>query len=188
MTTRTITAAAIDGIVLAGGLSSRMGRDKALLPWQGRTLLEHMRGLLLHAGAQRVWVSGNYPAFSGIPDRVARCGPLGGLHSVMQQMPDGRAWVVAVDMPLLAPRLLHRLAEEGQGACTIFDGHPFPMLLDVDNPTRSALAAMLEDPEGPRSVQAFQRRLQRHVLAPASVDGDLLVNCNTPGQWKDVAS
>lgn len=37
----------INGIVLAGGLSSRMGRDKALLPWKGRTLLEHMRGLLL---------------------------------------------------------------------------------------------------------------------------------------------
>ncbi|UUS13945.1 NTP transferase domain-containing protein [Stenotrophomonas sp. CD2] len=66
---------AINGIVLAGGLSSRMGRDKALLPWKGRTLLEHMRGLLLQAGAGRVWVSGDYPAFGGIPDQVARCGP-----------------------------------------------------------------------------------------------------------------
>lgn len=70
------------GIVLAGGRSSRMGRDKALLPWHGRTLLEHMRGLLRQAGAQRVWVSGAYPAFAGIPDRIAHCGPLGGLYSV----------------------------------------------------------------------------------------------------------
>lgn len=55
MTTRTTTT--IDGIVLAGGLSRRMGRDKALLPWQGRTLLEHMRGLLLQAGAKRAWAA-----------------------------------------------------------------------------------------------------------------------------------
>ncbi|HEL2966583.1 TPA: molybdenum cofactor guanylyltransferase [Stenotrophomonas maltophilia] len=178
----------INGIVLAGGLSTRMGRDKALLPWQGRTLLEHMRGLLMQAGAERVWVSGDYPAFGGIPDQIARCGPLGGLHSVMQQMPDGQAWVVAVDTPLLAPRLLQRLAGVGMGACTIFDGHPFPMLLNMDNATRSVLAAMLDDPEGPRSVQAFQRRLQMHVLALESVDEACLVNCNTPEQWEDVAS
>jgi len=178
----------INGIVLAGGLSSRMGRDKALLPWQGRTLLEHMRGLLLQAGAERVWVSGDYPAFGGISDQVVRCGPLGGLHSVVQQMPDSQAWVVAVDTPLLAPRLLQRLAAEGRGACTIFDGHPFPMLLNVDNATRSVLAAMLDDAQGPRSVQAFQRRLQMHVLALESVDEACLVNCNTPEQWEDVAS
>ncbi len=178
----------INGIVLAGGLSSRMGRDKALLPWQGRTLLEHMRGLLMQAGAREVWVSGNYPAFGAVPDRVARCGPLGGLYSVAMRMPDGPAWVVPVDTPLLAPRLLQRLAAEGQGACTIFDGHPFPMLLNVDNATRSVLAAMLDDADGPRSVQAFQRRLQMHALRLESVDEACLVNCNTPEQWEDVAS
>ena len=73
MTMRTITNIPIDGIVLAGGLSSRMGRDKALLPGTAARCW-NMRGLLLQAGAGRVWVSGDYPAFGGIPDRVARCG------------------------------------------------------------------------------------------------------------------
>jgi len=72
---------AMAGIVLAGGLSSRMGQDKALLRWQGRSLLAHMCALLQAAGAQTLRVSGSYPALPGVesvPDLVPRCGPLGG--------------------------------------------------------------------------------------------------------------
>ena len=43
-------------ILLAAGESSRMGRLKALLPWQGSTLLEHQAAALLEAGADRVVV------------------------------------------------------------------------------------------------------------------------------------
>ncbi|HDS1581510.1 molybdenum cofactor guanylyltransferase [Stenotrophomonas maltophilia] len=178
----------IAGIVLAGGLSSRMGRDKALLPWQGRTLLEHMQGLLLQAGAERVWVSGDYPAFAGIPDQVARCGPLGGLYSVAMRMPDGPAWVVPVDTPLLPARLLQQLRDGHRGPCTIFSAHPLPMLLEIDDASRSVLGSMLDDPQGPRSLQALQRRLGVNSMALASVDEACLVNCNTPEQWEDVAS
>jgi len=176
------------GIVLAGGLSSRMGRDKALLPWHGRTLLEHMRGLLRQAGAQQVWISGAYPAFAGIPDRVARCGPLGGLYSVAMAMPDGPAWVVAVDMPRLAPALLRRLHAAHHGGCTTLAGHPLPMLLDIDPACRALLAAMLADPDGPRSLQALQQRLGARRLPLAPGDEACLFNCNTPGQWQEVAS
>lgn len=72
---------AMAGIVLAGGLSSRMGQDKALLRWQGRSLLAHMCALLQAAGAQTLRVSGSYPVLPGVesvPDLVPRCGPLGG--------------------------------------------------------------------------------------------------------------
>lgn len=181
-------SAPLAGIVLAGGLSSRMGRDKALLPWQGRTLLEHMRGLLMLAGAERVWVSGRYPAFAGVPDRVTRCGPLGGLYSVALQMPDGPAWVVPVDMPRLSPALLQQLRDGHRGPCTIFEGHPLPMLFNVDNESRNLLESMIHDPLGPRSLQALQHRLGAHTVRLAHADESALVNCNTPTQWEDVAS
>ena len=67
------------GMVLAGGLSSRMGSDKALSPYHGQTLLQHQAALLAIAGL-KVVVSGDYEGFDCIPDRVVRCGPLGGIY------------------------------------------------------------------------------------------------------------
>ena len=187
MQTTAPMSGAIDGIVLAGGLSSRMGRDKALLPWQGGTLLRHMRDLLLQAGAQRVWVSGDYPAFDGIPDQVARCGPLGGLYSVVRRMPDGLAWVVPVDTPRLTPELLQRLGEGPRAACRVFAGQPLPMLLLIDDHCRRVLAAQIEGPPPQRSLRALQQRLGVDVLAlPAHAQAQL-INCNTPAEWESVA-
>ncbi|MHC1669793.1 molybdenum cofactor guanylyltransferase [Stenotrophomonas maltophilia] len=181
------TSTAIDGIVLAGGLSSRMGRDKALLPWRGRTLLEHMRDVLIAAGAQRVWVSGDYPAFDGIPDQVARCGPLGGLYSVSLAMPDTVAWVVPVDMPSLTGALLHRL-HGVPSACSVFSGEPLPMCLQIDDHCRRALRTLIEDPQARRSLRALQERLAATALPLPENERALLFNCNTGADWESIAT
>ena len=178
----------INGIVLAGGLSTRMGRDKALLPWQGRTLLEHMRGLLKQAGAREVWVSGNYPSFGGVPDRVARCGPLGGLYSVVMQMPDGPAWVVPVDTPRLSPALLQRLRLAEETACAVFADEPLPMRLQIDDHCRRVLQAFINDPMARRSLRALQERLGVTRLPLAPEDQALLLNCNTPSEWESITA
>ncbi|ENE1252980.1 MULTISPECIES: molybdenum cofactor guanylyltransferase [Stenotrophomonas] len=177
----------INGIVLAGGLSSRMGRDKATLPWQGRTLLEHMRGLLTQAGAREVWISGNYPAFGGIPDRVPRCGPLGGLYSVAMQMPDEPAWVVPVDTPRLSAVLLQRLCLAGDTPCVVFADEPLPMRLQIDDHCRRVLQELIEDPRARRSLRALQERLGVTRLPLAPGDQALLLNCNTPSEWESTA-
>lgn len=179
---------AIAGIVLAGGQSRRMGRDKAMLPWNDGSLLGHMQDLLLQAGADPVRISGAYPDFDGVEDTVGGQGPLGGLHSVLRTLPDGMAWVVPVDMPQLDVSLLHRLRDAPPAACAIFAGQPLPMRLRVDAATRAELAHRLANARGPRSLHALQAALGVVALDPDEHASARLANCNTPEQWKELMS
>jgi len=94
----------VNGFVLAGGRSTRMSRDKALLHWHGRTLLDHMIGLLSLA-ADRVQVVGR----DTIPDRIPNRGPLGGIATALEMTETDANLVVAVDLPLLTPDFLKHL-------------------------------------------------------------------------------
>lgn len=187
-TARSDQGGAVAGIVLAGGLSSRMGRDKARLVLGGQTLLQRACDLLAAAGAVPVRVSGPYPEHGGRVDVVARCGPLGGLHTMLQDLEDGWAWVIAVDMPGLRPAMLQRLRDAQPVSGAIYSGHPLPMLLKIDTACRNVLADRVRDPQGPHSLHALQRALG-FTQVDAGIDERAgLVNCNTPEQWKDAAT
>jgi molybdopterin-guanine dinucleotide biosynthesis protein A len=169
------------GIVLAGGRSSRMGRDKAALERGGRTLLDATIALLTQAGASRVLVSGERPAHAGIPDVAAR-GPVGGLGSVLAHCGDGAVVVLPVDMPLLRVDAIHALvgALASARACC-FEGHPLPCALIVDAAARATLAEVLAaEPAGP-SVRAALRALGA-VELPIH-DAHVLAGVNTPADW-----
>lgn len=103
--------------VLAGGLSSRMGRDKALLPWRGRPLLAHMIELARAAQAS-VTISGprNLYGDFGVcwPDLFGRIGPLGGIGSALRQSREPKLLVLGCDLPFIDPRFLRRLWNESQ--------------------------------------------------------------------------
>ena len=97
-------------VILAGGRSSRMGRDKALLPLQGTTLLDRLLGIAQGLGWE-VAVAGRP---GGLPDARANAGPLAGIAS-------GLAWaggpviMLAVDLPLITAADLAWLAEAEAG-------------------------------------------------------------------------
>ncbi|WP_340571322.1 NTP transferase domain-containing protein, partial [Stenotrophomonas sp. G106K1] len=131
---------------------------------------------------------GNYPAFGSIPDRVARCGPLGGLYSVAMQMPDGPAWVVPVDTPNVTPALLQRLRARPTAACTLFAGEPLPMRLQIDDRCRRVLQELIENPTVHRSIRAVQERLGAIELPLGDSEHNLLLNCNTPAELELFAS
>ncbi|TXD42501.1 molybdenum cofactor guanylyltransferase [Xanthomonas campestris] len=182
--TTTPAVIAWTGVVLAGGRSSRMGQDKALLPWHGRPLLAQMQALLLQAGAQQVLVSGNYPQFAGIADARADLGPLGGLASVIDRVADGTTLlVVPVDMPLLSSALLARLLAPPDARCATFEDEMLPMRVQVDAQLRAVLAQLLEAPAASRSLRALQQSLHCHRVAVTATERAAFVNCNTPAQW-----
>lgn len=175
------TLPAWQGIVLAGGRSSRMGRDKALLQWRGRPLLEHMRDLLSDAGATRVVIGGTRPRTDAIPDDISDGGPAVALAQLAQRLPEGVWLAVPVDMPLLEAPALHALVT-ASADCAMFEGHPLPMRITLDPRTRAILAGIADLPPNERSLRAIHRALAGAVLAPAAWEA-CLIGCNTPEEW-----
>lgn len=175
------------GVVLAGGLSSRMGRDKAQLPWRGQTLLAHACATLQAAGAVRVLVSGDYPGFDCVPDGAPGLGPLGGVASVVAAVPDGPLVLIPVDMPLLSPALLRQLAADGRARCVVYRDYILPMRLSVDALSRVLIGRLLADPAAGRSMRALHATLAGVSIQPKVGAAVELVNCNTPEQWQAVA-
>jgi molybdenum cofactor guanylyltransferase len=174
------------GLVLAGGLSSRMGRDKASLVIDGRTLLQRTGDALRAAGAEVVAVSGDRPG--GIPDRWPRSGPVGGIASAVDYLPDGELLVVPVDMPHLGDAVLAPLLAERALAVACWQGHPLPMRLRLDDAARNALGELMTRPGRECSVSALQSRLGATSLPLDTLDTRWLVNCNTPDDWREATA
>ncbi len=98
-------------VVQAGGASSRMGQNKALMPFLGQPLIERVIGRLIHLAGE-VLVTTNQPeglAFLGVPlvpDVLPGMGALGGLYTALSAASLPVVALVACDMPFAGPALL----------------------------------------------------------------------------------
>ena len=177
------------GVVLAGGRSTRMGRDKALLDWRGRPLLEHQLETLHAAGVEELLVSGERPVYRGVVDLQPGLGPLGGLASIAESVAgEADLVVIPVDMPLLGAALLRRLCTEQPEARGLrCAGHVFPMRLRLDKESRALLAASLDQCEPrQRSLRALQRALGCAEITFGPDEAAQLADCNTEASWNEV--
>lgn len=116
-------------IILAGGRSQRMGRDKAAILWDGQTSVASLAAMAFAAGAAMVRVSGGDYGLPFTPDPSAFGGPVGGLLAAADALPRAeRLLVLAVDAPTLWPEDLEPLLSAGRpGAC--YAGLPLPMVV-----------------------------------------------------------
>ncbi|MGE5648255.1 MAG: molybdenum cofactor guanylyltransferase [Acidobacteriota bacterium] len=103
------------GFVLAGGESSRMGRDKALLPYGNSTLVEHVAAQAAAAAGSAALIGRperyrglGYPVFE---DLVPARGPLGGVVTALSATDAPWNLIVACDMPGVTAEFLSMLIE-----------------------------------------------------------------------------
>ena len=106
------------GFVLAGGSASRMGRNKALLPYGGATLVEHVAARVASAAGCVVLVGpprryAHLP-YLVVPDFFHHCGPLAGIHAALVASPAEWNLVVACDMPAVTADFLKSLLEAAE--------------------------------------------------------------------------
>lgn len=160
---------AVEVILLAGGLGSRMGRDKARLRLGGRTLLAWVRAAARATG---------WPVRVIRRDLVPRCGPLGGVWTAFQRSRAERLVFLSCDMPFVTPALVRAVGErKGRGVFTqTEEGAGFPFALD-----RACLPLVEQALAEQRfSLQALARRLRaRKLTLPRRRQAELL-NLNTP--------
>jgi molybdopterin-guanine dinucleotide biosynthesis protein A len=113
---------AIAAFIVAGGKSTRMGKDKASISLAGRTLLEH--ALVTARGVTpEVRIVGDPEKFSPfaptVEDVFRDCGPLGGIHAALRASRAELNLMLAVDVPFISSALLQYLLTRARSSDSV---------------------------------------------------------------------
>ena len=105
----------VTGVILAGGQSSRMGSNKALLPYRGGRFIEAIHRQLREIFPEVILVTNNpeqYPFLPclKVPDLFPEMGALAGIHAGLNHSRTERVFAVACDMPFLDSGLIRFIA------------------------------------------------------------------------------
>lgn len=181
--------------ILAGGVSRRMGRDKAVIVWRGETLLARTARIAQKAGCQVLVVGREQPDAWGltgvefIPDAWEGQGPLGGLATALVAADGAPVLALACDLPLLDTQAIYWLLSEAGQFTPLPDG-----LIVCNEQQREPLFSVYTASCYPRVCQHLaEGRRSLHSLidagnflffqAPSAV-AVALTNVNTPEDWE----
>ncbi len=187
------------GIILAGGRSGRMGKDKALLPLPGNqsvTFVEHLASLLVAYCAETLIVARDeaqaasymFPGVRVVCDKIPDYGPLMGLFSGLSEMHTQRALVVAVDMPFVQPALVSFLLSQPlTDALLVPLVHNVPQVLLAVYP-RSILPLIEERIQqgrrDPRCLLDAAHYIEEAALRQVDPQLRSFINVNTPEELR----
>ena len=183
----------ITGVILVGGKSRRMGRDKAFLDFAGRPLVERVLDLFRESFARVVLVGDRQERFDPydlpvLPDLYPGSA-LGGLYTGLAQAETEHIFVASCDIPYPSGEVLRLLCSlrDGFDAVVPMPAHGFEPLFALY--AKSCLGAMKELLESGNFCvfdfypQVTIRYVTREELAVVDPDGRAFVSVNTPGEF-----
>lgn len=181
----------IAAVILAGGKSRRMGRDKLALPIGGRTLLE-AAVCRFSEEFEDVYLSvadaGKYPEIAAgrIVDILPGAGPLSGLHAALSVLPCEGVFLVAADLPfsdpLCAKRIIKLCGDKEACVVALPDGKLEPLFAFY----RATLVHKCEDAirSGDYRMTEILRNADTRYITPVELgelwDERLIININRP--------
>jgi molybdopterin-guanine dinucleotide biosynthesis protein A len=166
-----------------------MGQDKALLPFKGRPLIEHVAGEV-RAAVGNVALVGDpsryaHLGYPMIEDVLPGCGPLAGIHAALKHSTDEWNLVVACDMPEITAEFLERLVERAAAGSADAvlpagpSGLPEPLCAAYRRRSLDAIASALAS--GIRKVVVGLQELNIEIWSVA--EARYFHNLNTPQEW-----
>ena len=177
------------GLVLAGGASRRMGRDKALLVRDGQSQLAYLTSLL-EGFVERVYVSSRLDQqddeergrYAQIVDRYENIGPVAGILSALEEHPSVDWLVVACDLPNIDTDTVQYLLEQRSpehpftAYTSSHDGLPEPLCAIYRSGCTDIVRQFVDD--GINCPRKILIRSATHLLEQP--DPRALDNVNTP--------
>ena len=172
-------------VLLAGGKSSRMGRDKAFLEIDGAPLWRRQFGVLRELQPEQLLVAGpprdEWSDCEIVADEISDAGPLAGVAAALQKCTAPLLVVLAVDLPRMTAEFLRSLCRDA-GAVPRGPGGFEP--LAAAYPAKCAALAVQMLRSGDYSMQSFVRAaIEQGLLAERKISEtelNLFHNLNTP--------
>lgn len=186
------------GIINAGGKSSRMGTNKALLTINGKTVIEQIADELKKVVSSIIIVTNSFEQyeFLGLPmveDKWKGMGPLAGIHAGLSASETDKNLVVACDMPFVSSdlgKVLIDFLDEYQAAVPNISGQLHPLFAAYRKDVREEINRSLENEQ--LRIRQFLQNVNAKIITEADLkelkfpyEASQFFNMNHPEEFEE---
>lgn len=188
----------ITGVILAGGKSSRMGKNKSLLRIGNQTIIERISDLMKSIFSEVIIIT-NSPdeyKFLNIPifeDIYKWKGPLAGIHSALVHSTTEKIFVLSCDVPLMSKEMIEYIIEYKSDKPIIFceaAGYHQPLVGVYSKVILSEVENFISTTEvSDKSFHHFLKSVEAEIIHPEKLSfykDELFFNVNRPEDYHKI--